>query len=228
MGDEHQRQRHAALEIGEQRQHLRLDGDVQRRDRLVGDDDVGIERQRPGDADALALAAGELVRIALESICAEPDQRHQFAGAALGLGTRDAMGDRPVSDDPADALARIERGIGVLEDHLDLATKRPQRLAALGQEIDLAEPDRACIRRQQTHQALADGRLAGAGFPDDAERLAAAQREADIVGGRDRALGSEQARPADIGLAEALDAERDRPPVERGRRRRRQRGHRRQ
>ena len=29
------------------------------------DDEVGLDRQRAGDADALALAAGELVRVAV-------------------------------------------------------------------------------------------------------------------------------------------------------------------
>ena len=45
-------------------QHLRLDRDVERGDRLVGDDQLGLDRERAGDADALALAAGELVRVA--------------------------------------------------------------------------------------------------------------------------------------------------------------------
>ena len=48
----------------EQHQDLRLHADVERRDRLVGEDQVGPERERAGDADALALAARELVRIA--------------------------------------------------------------------------------------------------------------------------------------------------------------------
>ena len=43
---------------------LRLDRDVERRHRLVADDQIGIDGQRAGDADTLALPAGELVRIA--------------------------------------------------------------------------------------------------------------------------------------------------------------------
>ena len=52
------------LEVDQQVEDLRLDRDVERRDRLVGDDQLRLERERARDADALALAAGELVRIA--------------------------------------------------------------------------------------------------------------------------------------------------------------------
>ena len=51
-------------QLVEQDQDLRLDADVERRHRLVGEDEVRAERERAGDADALALAARELVRIA--------------------------------------------------------------------------------------------------------------------------------------------------------------------
>jgi hypothetical protein len=37
--------------------HLRLHADVERRHRLVGDEQLGLERDRAGDADALALPA---------------------------------------------------------------------------------------------------------------------------------------------------------------------------
>ena len=50
------------LQLGEQLEHPGLHRDVERRRRLVGDQQVGVERERAGQADALALAAGELVR----------------------------------------------------------------------------------------------------------------------------------------------------------------------
>ena len=51
-------------QLHEQVEHLRLDRDVERGDRLVADQELGLHRERAGDADAGALAAGELVRIA--------------------------------------------------------------------------------------------------------------------------------------------------------------------
>ncbi len=66
------------LQVEQQVEDLAADRDVQRRGRLVGDDDARIERQRAGDADALPLAAGEGVRIALHRLRVEPDQAHQL------------------------------------------------------------------------------------------------------------------------------------------------------
>ena len=43
---------------------------------------LGSTRQRAGDADALALAAGELVRVAVQRSAAEPDQLEQLRDAA--------------------------------------------------------------------------------------------------------------------------------------------------
>ena len=64
VGDEQVGQAESLLEALEQVDDLGLDRDVEGADGLVGDDEVGLERQGPGDADALPLAAGELVRIA--------------------------------------------------------------------------------------------------------------------------------------------------------------------
>ncbi len=50
------------LQIHHQVDHLCLDRDVERRDRLVGDDELGVQRESARDADALTLPARELVR----------------------------------------------------------------------------------------------------------------------------------------------------------------------
>ena len=90
VGDEQEGQREALLQVDEQVDDLRLDVDVERGDRLVGDDQRGLDRERARDADALALAAGELVRIAVDRARVEADQREQLlharAGRALPLG----------------------------------------------------------------------------------------------------------------------------------------------
>ena len=57
VGDEDVGQAELALELLEQVQDLRLDRDVERRDGLVADDEVGLEHERPGDPDPLPLAA---------------------------------------------------------------------------------------------------------------------------------------------------------------------------
>ena len=51
----------------QQLEHLRLDRDVERRRRLVGDQQLRVAGQRHGDHHPLAHAAGELVRIGAEA-----------------------------------------------------------------------------------------------------------------------------------------------------------------
>ena len=60
--DEDVRQPELRLEVLEQVEDLRLHRDVQRGDRLVGDDQLRVERERPRDPDPLPLTARELVR----------------------------------------------------------------------------------------------------------------------------------------------------------------------
>ena len=79
----------ARLQLAHQVEDLRLDGDVERGGRLVGDQQSRIAGQRHRDHHALAHAAGELVRI--------------FVDAPLGRGDADA----PQQLDGA--LARLRR-----------------------------------------------------------------------------------------------------------------------
>jgi hypothetical protein len=48
---------------------LRLHRDVERGGRLVGDEQIGLVGERHGDHHALALAAGQLMRIAPSRLC---------------------------------------------------------------------------------------------------------------------------------------------------------------
>ena len=65
MADEETARGRALLEILQEIDDLRLDRDVERRDCLVADDEIGLWRERPRDADALTLAAGEFMREAV-------------------------------------------------------------------------------------------------------------------------------------------------------------------
>ena len=57
----------SSRELAHQLEDLRLDGDVERGRRLVGDEELGIAGERHRDHDALAHAAGELVRVVVEA-----------------------------------------------------------------------------------------------------------------------------------------------------------------
>ena len=55
VGDEQEGDVELALQVLEQVDHLRLDRHVERGDGLVGHQQLRVQRERPGDADALAL-----------------------------------------------------------------------------------------------------------------------------------------------------------------------------
>ena len=76
--DEQVGQPELVLKVLEQVDDLRLYGDVECGDRLVGDDELGPQRKCPRDADALALAAGELVREAVGVFGRKPDPVEQI------------------------------------------------------------------------------------------------------------------------------------------------------
>ena len=114
-----------ALQVLQQVQDLRLHRDVERRDRLVADDQLRLERERARDPDPLALAAGELVRVAVDVLGREADAGEQLADAALHV-LLGAVDRERLADDLADALARVQRRVRVLEDDLHLLAQRPQ------------------------------------------------------------------------------------------------------
>ena len=65
VGDEDERRSEPLLQVRDQAEDLRLDGDVERRRRLVGDEDPRLAGERQRDHRPLAHAAGQLVRILL-------------------------------------------------------------------------------------------------------------------------------------------------------------------
>ena len=122
--DEDERHAQPLLKRFEQRQYFRLDGDVQRRGRLVGNQQVRIVGDRQRDHDALPLPAGKFVRVSAHSPLRlwYLDQLQQFQRLGICRRSRNAL----VVDDGlqhllANAEQRVERGHRLLEDHAHLA-----------------------------------------------------------------------------------------------------------
>ena len=68
VGDEQQREAGRCLQLAQELQVARLGGDVERRGRLVGDQQPRLAGEGDGAGDALAHAAAELVRILVEPL----------------------------------------------------------------------------------------------------------------------------------------------------------------
>src|SRR2546430_270103 len=94
VGDEQQREPELPLQVVQQVQYLGLDGDVERRHRLVRDDEARADRERARDPDALALAAAELVWIAVRRVGRQADEGEKLvdARAALAAAARGGSG----------------------------------------------------------------------------------------------------------------------------------------
>ena len=73
------------LQLLELLQDLALHDDVERSRRLVDHDQLGLERERHRDHDALAHAAGELVRVARARATVDADELEQVARAGERL-----------------------------------------------------------------------------------------------------------------------------------------------
>ena len=180
------------LQVVEQVQHLRLDGDVECRDGLVRDDQLRPQGERARDPDSLPLAAGELMREAVVVLRREADGLENLPDALLLLGpVAQVVNPHRVGDDRPHALARVERRVRILEDHLDLAPKRAQLPRSEMLDRPPLEDDLAVGRLEQAHDRAAQRRLAAAGLTHEPERLPFANREAHVVDGvhaRDLAL----------------------------------------
>ena len=93
------------------------------------------------------------------------------ATSSGGFGDDAVDAQRP-RDDLADPHLRIERGVGILEDHLHVAAGPAHLVGALPHQIRAAEDDLAAGRSVELQDGAAGRGLAAAALADEAQRLA--------------------------------------------------------
>jgi hypothetical protein len=152
-------------------------------ERLVADDQGRLERERPRDADALALAARQLVRIAAAVLGQEPHLPEQLlhAGGPIRRLLDEAVDGERLAHDLAYGHPRVQRAVGVLEDDLDAPAHRPERRRRERGELLPLEAHRPAGRPLELENAAPCRGFAAAGLAHEPERLAAPDREADAV-----------------------------------------------
>ena len=192
VGDEEDARALPLAEVAQQIEHLRLHRDVERRRRLVGDDEAGPAGERHGDHDALAHAAREMVRILRQPPLrlGDADGFEKLHGAgAKGRAIEVEMETQGFRDLGADGEERIERRQRILEDRADVAPAHDgARLVAPrmadGAQGAALEADRAAgdpTRRLEAEDGRAERRLARAGLAHEAMDLARLDGEVGAV-----------------------------------------------
>ena len=198
VADEEVGEGEALLQVGEEIEDLRLDRDVERRQRLVRHDEARGADRGARDGDALALAAGELVRVATRHRGVEAHHLQDGRDALARLsGAGESVDEERLGQRLADAHARVQRGERVLEHHPHGGTGAAQRFRRQGAEVAAVEQRHAAGRLLQPQKGAAQGGLAAAGFPDERHGFARRDREVDAVDGADaRRRGAAHAPPA--------------------------------
>jgi hypothetical protein len=184
---------HTDVELGldavDELEDLSLHRDIERRRRLVRDEQVGVVEDRHRDHGALTHPARVLVRIVVEANAwvRDPDVGQHLDDTLLGLLLRDALVDADRLDElVSHAIHRVQTGERVLEDHGDLlAANCAHFLARSSEQVASLEEDLAGDQRplgvvEAEDRKIGDA-LARPGLADDAERLAAAHRERELV-----------------------------------------------
>src|SRR5271166_48859 len=180
--DEQEGQAHLRLEAQHQVEDARLYGDVERRHNLVGDDQLRPERERPGDGDALALAAGELVRVTPGHVGGQAHLPQQVGHAVGRLATRgDAMDKNGLGDCGADGLLGIEARKRVLENHLHSLTHLAQAPWIKGTNILFVEKHAPAAWLDEPQNRATSRGFSAAGFAHESERLARMQRKGHVL-----------------------------------------------
>ena len=190
VGDEDHRHAVGRLELGEEREDLGLDGHVERRRRLVGEQQLRPAGQRHRDHHALPHAAGELVREIGKALARRRDLDliEQLERRGVGLAASHvAVVAQRLGDLEAHRQDRVQRRHRLLEDHRDaVAADLAHLLLAERDQVEIGEADVPAGdppvgRRHQAHDGQRGDALAATGLADDRQRLVVRDGEADVA-----------------------------------------------
>ncbi len=136
VADEQQRQAKFILEILQKVDNLSLDRNVECRDCFVTNDEIRFSRKCTGDADALALAAGEFMRQTCCSVFGQPHFIEKVCNACVNLliARCKAKVAHWLSEYVTNPQAWIEAGEWILKYHLNATAQSAQ--LALGNVVD--------------------------------------------------------------------------------------------
>ena len=182
VADEQTRELQLLLQFLQEIEEAGLDRHVQRGRRLVGDEKLRRERERAGDADALALASGELMREAVAVGGGELHLAEELLDATIEiLPLRDPREEDRLADGLADRHPGIEGGRRVLEHDAGPTADREQILLRGIRDVGAHRRETPLRDRDQTDGRASDGGLAGAGLADEPHDLTGVDLQIDVL-----------------------------------------------
>ena len=169
------------LEFPQEIDDLRADGDVERANEFIEDEELGLEGEGSGDVDALTLATGELVWVARKGGGVQTDLVEEiFEAGGDALRHLNAVDREGFGEDVPDAHARVECGEGILEDNLQAAPQAAEVAKVEGEQVGAVVKNSSTGWFDETKEHASDGGFAGAGFTDEAQRLPTVDRKGDV------------------------------------------------
>ena len=225
VGDHEDRHAELFLQVLHQLEDLRLDRHIERRGRLVGDQERGPAHQGHGDHGALAQPARKLERVCLECFrgIRKADQAQHFLGYAVGLALfLGEMQPKGFADLIAHRVQGRKRGHRLLKDDRNAPAANGANFPAVVLEFrDVGRRAVGCRiieqhltardvgdTRQNTHDRLRDDRFARAGFAHQGDGLAARDAKRNTVDRLDQPLGHPK---MDLQVIDAQQVGHDRP-----------------
>ena len=124
------------------------------------------------------------MRVAIDLVGQQADLLHHLCNALLNLLRTGfwIVGGQRLGDDLSDGHAWIERGQGVLVDHLHLTPYPLNRPGVAVKQVAIAHPQHLpALRLGQADDGARQGGFSTAGFTDDTEGFAGVQLEADAI-----------------------------------------------
>jgi hypothetical protein len=160
-------------EVRQQVHDLGLDTDIKGAHRFVADEELRFDGQCPGDPDALALSAAELVGMTSRHFGPEADLGQQRGDAVGTPGGREIakMDLQRLTDDRPDRHAGIQRSEGILKNVLDPAAKGSELLLGEGKDVLSLPEGLPGSRPDKFHERAADRCFTAAALPDKADDL---------------------------------------------------------
>ena len=190
VGDDDNGHMELFLQVLQKLQDLGLDGHIQGRSGLVGNQQLRISGQGHGDHDPLAHTAGKLMGVFVHPLpcLGNANQLQQLNGPVPGgLFVQALVELQGLRNLIPDGKYRVQGGHGLLENHGDpVAPELPHFLFGQGQKVLAVKDDAAALvpaggRIHQTHDRQAGDAFAAAGFTHNAQCLSLVQGKGDAV-----------------------------------------------